>query len=260
MEIAATYLPIFRIHELKYFKKNLETLKPKKAVICIDYYFTEEQKPLLDGNIWPQTEYILGNWRNRSSCLLRLVRYILENGGDGLIVDSDNVLSDELPEIDERIGLPLYHVSDHRWQHPRVRGPEVINGVEVYYWRVKKTWGRTMHLFAGPKQAIRLRGIKLSAEHLDRLIQLVDGMDPRMSGVLADEIPLGILYDKSGIREVPFIVATIHYHHKSHPRSHDVVLTKKIYSHTLYRLYKSNKYRLPAIRYLFTSIYFGIIP
>lgn len=158
-------------------------------MICVDYYFTEEQKPLLDGDIWPQAEYILGNCRNRSLCLLRLVKYILENGGDGLIVDSDNVLSEALPEIDERISLPLYHVSDLRWRHPRVRGPEVVNGVEVYYWRVKKTWGRTMHLFAGPKQAIRLRGVKLSAEHLDHLIQLVDSMDPWMSGILADEIP-----------------------------------------------------------------------
>ena len=158
MEIAATYLPIFRIHELKYFKKNLEMLKPKKAVICVDYYFTEEQKPLLDGDIWPQAEYILGNWRNRSSCLLRLVKYILENGGDGLIVDSDNVLSETLPEIDERISLPLYHVSDHPWQHRGVRGPGIINGVKFYYCESRRRGGRTMHLFAGSKQVIRLRG------------------------------------------------------------------------------------------------------
>lgn len=260
MEIAATYLPIFRIHELKYFRKNLEILSPDKAVVCVDYYFTEEQKPMLELiELGYKTEFILGNWRNRSSCLLRLIKLIIENGY-GWIVDSDNVLSEALPEIDRRIELPLYHVSDIRWQHPRVRGPEVINGVEVYYWRVKKTWGRTMHLFAGPKQAIRLRGVKLSAEHLNRLLQLVDEMDPRMSGVLADEIPLGILYNKSGIRDVPFIVATTHYQHKSHPRPHDAVLNKKIYSHALYYLYSKSGYQLPALRYGITSLLYGLVP
>ncbi|MEM3994919.1 hypothetical protein [Pyrobaculum sp.] len=259
MEVVATYLPIFRIHELKYFKKNLEALKPKKAAICVDYYFADEQKPLLH-DVWPKTEYILGNWRNRSSCLLRLVKYILENGGDGLIVDSDYVLSDTFPAIDKKLDLPLYHVSDHLWRHPRVRGPEVINDIEVYYWRIKKTLGRTMHLFAGPKQAIRLRGVKLSAKHLDHLIQLIDDMDPRMSGVLADEIPLGILYDKSGIREVPFVVATSHYRHKSHPKPQDNLLNKKIYSHTLYYLYKKCGYRLPALRYGISSIFYGFVP
>ncbi|MEM1684219.1 MAG: hypothetical protein QXD60_00475, partial [Nanopusillaceae archaeon] len=97
--IIATYLPIFRAHELEIFKKNVEIAKADEVVVCIDYYFDERQDKLYQeyAKDFKNAVYIKGNWRNRSSCLLRLVRYIMDRGGDGLIVDSHVLLPEQWP-------------------------------------------------------------------------------------------------------------------------------------------------------------------
>ena len=97
--ILATYLPIFRAHELRIFQKNVEMLRPDQVLICVDYFFDERQRDVLRPYLPPGASLIVGNWRNRTSCLLRLVDVIAREG-DGLVVDSDVILAGEFPEID----------------------------------------------------------------------------------------------------------------------------------------------------------------
>ena len=89
--ILATYLPIFRAHELHIFRKNIEMLQPDQVVVCVDYFFNEKQHEMLRPYLPPGASLIVGNWRNRTSCLLRLVK-IIAGEGDGVVVDSDVIL------------------------------------------------------------------------------------------------------------------------------------------------------------------------
>ena len=45
--ILATYLPIFRAHELRIFQKNVEMLRPDQVLVCVDYFFDERQRDML---------------------------------------------------------------------------------------------------------------------------------------------------------------------------------------------------------------------
>ena len=74
--ILATYLPIFRAHELHIFQKNVEMLRPDQVLVCVDYFFDERQRDMLRPYLLPGVSLIVGNWRNRTSCLLRLVDVI----------------------------------------------------------------------------------------------------------------------------------------------------------------------------------------
>jgi hypothetical protein len=89
--ILTTCLPIYQVAELEIFKRNIEIANPEEIVIYIDYYFDKNQDMFYLQFVRElgEVDFIKGNWRNRASCLLRLVRYIAESGGDGLIVDSD---------------------------------------------------------------------------------------------------------------------------------------------------------------------------
>ncbi|MEM1637909.1 MAG: hypothetical protein QW247_09390 [Pyrobaculum sp.] len=261
--IDAAYLPFYRINELAIFAQNVRLLRPGEAALCVDYVHDEwlgefVKRRLAELGVGNPTLF-LGNWQNRSSCLLRLVKYIVERGGDGLIVDSDDLLAEEFLKIDERLDRPLYHVSDIPWQSPRVRRA-FENGVEVYYWRVKRLVGRTMHVFAGPKQAIRIKRPVVSTAAVDEVLKAVESLDPLFARVIADETALGIVYDKSGIEEVPFVVAAIHLRHQSYPKlGYSKQLWRKIYAMALARLYLKTGYYLPALRYAATSLVYSLV-
>ena len=94
--ILATYLPISRAHELRIFQKNVEMLRPDQVLICVDYFFDERQHDMLRPYLPPGASLIVGNRRNRTPCLLRLVDVIAREG-DGLVVDSDVVLAGGVP-------------------------------------------------------------------------------------------------------------------------------------------------------------------
>lgn len=261
--IVATYLPFYRVNELAIFAQNVRLLEPGEVALCVDYVHDEwlgefVKRRLEELGVGNPTLF-LGNWQNRSSCLLRLVKYIVERGGDGLIIDSDDLLAEDFPKIDERLDHPLYHVSDIPWRGPRVRGA-VENGVEVYYWRVKRLVGRTMHVFAGPKRAIRIKRPVVSTAAIDEVLRAVESLDPLFARVNADEITLGIVYDKSGIREVPFVVAARHLRHQSYPKlGYSRRLWRKVYAMALARLYLKTGYLLPALRYAATSLTYNFM-
>jgi hypothetical protein len=89
------------------------------VLVCVDYFFDERQRDMLRPYLPPGTSLIVGNWRNRTSCLLRLVD-VIAGEGDGLVVDSDVVLAGEFPEIDRWGEESLYHVAESPWRHRRV--------------------------------------------------------------------------------------------------------------------------------------------
>lgn len=260
--IIATYLPLYRVYELELFKKNVEVARAERAVVCVDYFTSEKLKPLVEGylrDLGVEAELLAGNWQNRSSCVLRLLKLIVEEGGDGLVVDSDNLLPHDFPSLDEKLDLPLYHLSDIPWEHPRVVRRESRGGVEVYYWRVKNVWRRVMHVFAGPKQGMRIKKPVLNVGAIDHVLSVVESMDDLFARVVADEITIGIVYDKSGISEVPFVVATRHLGHSSYPHlGHHKAIRRKIYAMALARLYWKAGYTLPALRYAATALLWGL--
>jgi hypothetical protein len=153
--ILATYLPIFRAHELRIFQKNVEMLRPDRVLVCVDYFFDERHHDMLRPYLPPGASLIVGNWRNRTSCLLRLVD-VIAGEGDGLVVDSDVVLAGEFPDIDRGVEEPLYHVAESPWRHRRVVRVERRGGVDVFYWRIMALWSRYMQIFVGPKLAVRI--------------------------------------------------------------------------------------------------------
>jgi len=84
--IIATYLPLYRAYELELFKKNVEVTQAKRAVVCVDYFASDELKPLVEGylrDLGLEAEILAGNWQNCSSCVLRLLKLVVEEGGDG---------------------------------------------------------------------------------------------------------------------------------------------------------------------------------
>jgi len=192
--ILATYLPIFRAHELQVFQKNVELLRPDQVVVCVDYFFDERQHDMLRPYLPPGASLIVGNWRNRTSCLLRLVDIIAKEG-DGLVVDSDAVLAGDFPDIDRKVEEPMYHVAESPWRHRRVVRMERRGGVDVYYWRLKALWSRYIQVFVGPKRRlnikprrqlpIRLRSVHIlhHAIHQTAPVRLdhINPLDPRNS-------------------------------------------------------------------------------
>ena len=74
-------------------------MRPDQVLVCVDYFFDERQHDMLRPYLPPGALLIVGNWRNRTSCLLRLVDVIAREG-DGLVVDSDVVLAGEFLEIE----------------------------------------------------------------------------------------------------------------------------------------------------------------
>jgi hypothetical protein len=250
--ILATYLPIFRAHELRIFQKNVEMLRPDQVLVCVDYFFDERQHDMLRPYLPPGASLIAGNWRNRTSCLLRLVDVIAREG-DGIVVDSDVVLAGEFPEIDRWVEEPLYHVAETPWRHRRVVRMERRGGVDVYYWRLKALWNKYMQIFVGPKLAIRIkRRLPLDVKPV---LDVVESMDPLLASVIADETTLGIVYDRAGIAEVPFVVACRHYPHGSYPKApEDRALRKRIYAKALWLLFRRLGYWPPALRYLLTYV------
>lgn len=114
-----------------------------------------------------------------------------------------------------------------------------------------------MQVFAGPKQAIRYRE-RLNLD-VEPVLKTIEAMDPLYAAPLADETTLGIVYDKAGIREVPFVVAAKHDRHRSDPASTSPKLYGELRAEALWRLFKSTGYAPPAARYLVTSLYYSIL-
>lgn len=229
-----TYMPFYRIHEIEeYFIRNINIIKPKNAIVYIDNIFTEKQKKMLAKVVPDGIEIITGNWRDRNSCVLTIIKDAVEHGDDALIVDSDNEIWPGLQDLDGELvdKYGFYTILDEeafrsesewrRFSRRTVRLGVVVLGereIEVYGYKIAGR-GKGIY-FIGPKQGIRLSPWLLKhvdADFLDKLTKALEGVEPHVRNYISDETTLGMLLYYSGVRTTPFIIWSNHRHHGSTP-------------------------------------------
>lgn len=103
--ILITYLPFYRIHELLlYFLLNMDLLKVERGIAYIDNVFHPMQHRILS-QLLAETgiEIRAGNWRDRNSTFLQIIRDAKSEDLDALVIDSDNVIDKELMKMDAEL-------------------------------------------------------------------------------------------------------------------------------------------------------------
>ncbi|MDG6928410.1 MAG: hypothetical protein JRN01_08110 [Nitrososphaerota archaeon] len=230
--ILVTYLPFYRVHEvIEYFDKNVQTVKPSKAMVYVDNVFNPKQIEILRSIVPPHIELRTGNWRSRSGTWFTMLKD-LQGLGEVAIMDSDNLLDDSFIEANSRMGYDMYTVLDREaWSRgapnvmarSREAGEIEVKGqkVKVYAYRIYEPSLRRKGtvLFIGPKQVVVYRKLP-ELTLIEKVEQAFMDVPAEFRGFINDEGVLGILAYLSGIRETPWIVLSTHMHHGSeHPAS-----------------------------------------
>jgi hypothetical protein len=106
-----TYLPFYRIHEVEtYFIRNVEVMKPRAAIVYVDNVYHEKQREVLARVLPGNVEVRFGNWRNRNNTWIAMLRDFHTLGGEVVVVDSDNRVTEDLPRIHGELrGYPHIH-------------------------------------------------------------------------------------------------------------------------------------------------------
>ena len=229
-----TYLPFYRIHEVEtYFMRNVEVMKPKTAIVYVDNVYHEKQREILARVLSRNVEVRFGNWRNRNNTWLSMLRDFHTLGGEVMVVDSDNKVTEDLPRIHSELrDHPIYTILDEEaWkrnpQHFLIRsrktGELSINGntKPLYAYRVyDSSIGGLFRggsvFFIGPKQAVVLMKLP-EPEILDKVERALNSVDVWLRGFISDETLLGVIAHLVGIKEVPWTIASHHLHHGSTP-------------------------------------------
>ncbi|MGC8570859.1 hypothetical protein [Caldivirga sp.] len=228
MEALITYLPFYRVHEvLDYFLSNVKLMSVRRSIVYVDNVFKDRQLELLRRIIPEEVEIRYGNWRDRNLTFMRILRDAREEGLDALVVDSDNLLEEELVNVDGELisRFGYYTVLDHETKgralflSRSIRLGEVnVNGrsIEVYGYRIPGFWKGVF--FIGPKQAVRLskpllESINLSV--LGKIEESLKNIEPGIRLYVSDETTLGLLLYYSGIRIMPWVTMSHHMHHGS---------------------------------------------
>ncbi|WP_291999655.1 hypothetical protein [Caldivirga sp.] len=228
MDTLITYLPFYRIHEvIDYFMVNAKLLGVKHSIVYVDNVFKDRQVELLRRVLPEDVEIRYGNWRDRNLTFMRILRDAREEELDALVVDSDNLLEEELVNVDGELisRFGYYTVLDHETKgrtlflSRSIRLGEVnVNGrsVEVYGYRIPGFWKGVF--FIGPKQAVRLskpllESINLSV--LGKIEESLKNIEPGIRLYVSDETTLGLLLYYSGIKVMPWVTMSHHMHHGS---------------------------------------------
>jgi len=229
-----TYLPFYRIHEVEtYFMRNVEVMKPKTAIVYVDNVYHEKQREILARVLSRNVEVRFGNWRNRNNTWLSMLRDFHTLGGEVMVVDSDNKVTEDLPRIHSELrDHPIYTILDEEaWkrnpQHFLIRsrktGELSINGntKPLYAYRVyDSSIGGLFRggsvFFIGPKQVVVLMKLP-EPEILDKVERALNSVDVWLRGFISDETLLGVIAHLVGIKEVPWTIASHHLHHGSTP-------------------------------------------
>jgi len=186
--ILITYLPFHRLHEVaSYFVKNVELVRPERAVAFIDNAYDEGQREAARKVLPEGVEYVFGNWGSRDDTWIAMLKWLRSSGveGDALFVDSDDVLTGGFPEIHrlllkaaEENGLRAYGVLDLEcWEAGAahfLRRSEPSDVVGVFSYKVydpRYFFKGGNPFFWGPKQAVYLgrlpdEGLVLSLIHI----------------------------------------------------------------------------------------------
>ena len=230
--ILATYMPFYRIHEvLEYFTRNVELIKPGRAIVYVDNVFHDRQREVLSKVIPSTIEVRVGNWRSRGGTWFTMLSDF-QGEGDVAIMDSDNILDPLFPKAHSLMNYDMYTVLDREgWNrgdpNTMLRSRKIgeislgETSIPVFGYRVYEPGLRRKGtvLFIGPKQVVVYR--KLPELSIIRKVEEAFlEVPPELRPFINDEGVLGILAYLSGIRETPWIVMSNHMHHGSeHPPS-----------------------------------------
>jgi len=230
--ILATYMPFYRIHEvLEYFTRNVELIKPGRAIVYVDNVFHDRQREVLSKVIPSTIEVRVGNWRSRGGTWFTMLSDF-QGEGDVAIMDSDNILDPLFPKAHSLMNYDMYTVLDREgWNrgasNHMLRSRKIgeislgETSIPVFGYRVYEPGLRRKGtvLFIGPKQVVVYR--KLPELSIIRKVEEAFlEVPPELRPFINDEGVLGILAYLSGIRETPWIVMSNHMHHGSeHPPS-----------------------------------------
>jgi hypothetical protein len=287
IDTLVTYLPFYRIHEIKdYFLLNKENLKTVKSIVYVDNVYHRSQAEILKELFNNEVEIRPVNWNDRNLTLLQILEDTKKEKWDCLVIDSDNILGKDFQKIDELMieaGFDYYNV-DHikggfyapimnsRRPIKRIRKLVTINrhdiSLSVYSYKITGVWRGI--LFIGPKQAVRLS--KKIMEELDWGVvedtrKALLKVEPFLRGHIADEWTLGVVYYYSGLKEIPWIAYSEHHHDESSPKS-STCLKKIIKSTAMSQFakgFKATKYKRMTWVYLryklsqFANILAGIL-
>jgi len=230
-----TYLPLYRIHELKEaFAENLAELHPKRAIAYVDNVYSDAQKEMLSKVVNDGLEGIevrWGNWNDRNLTFLAIIKDCATENINSLVVDSDNVLSRNFRNLDQALcdaGFQYYTVMEENnpdlpkyIERSTLLGKVSLsqqNAVSVYGYRVPGFWRGIFYI--GRKQAVKLDTTLLKKLDLKVICDAEKSLlrvPASLRNYMSDETTLGFIYYYSGIERVPWIIASHHRHHGSTP-------------------------------------------
>jgi hypothetical protein len=213
--------------------RNVEVMKPKTAIVYVDNVYHEKQREILARVLSGNIEVRFGNWRNRNNTWIAMLRDFHTLGGEVMVVDSDNRVTEDLPRIHSELrDHPIYTILDEEaWrrnpQHFLIRSRKIselnINGNSkpLYVYRVYDNSMSGLFrggsvFFIGPKQVVALMKLP-EPEILDKVERALNSVDVWLRGFISDEALLGVIAHLVGIKEVPWTIASHHLHHGSTP-------------------------------------------
>ena len=270
MIILATYLPFYRIHEInEYFEKNINIIKPNKAIIYIDNIYKDKQREILEKIIPDHIEVRTGNWRNRNDTWIAMLKDFHTLSGDFIVVDSDNVVDPVFPEIHMKLrNNPVYTILEfeswgrnpsHLLTRSRKIGDVDLNGeirplyaYKVYDDSIGGIFRGGPLFFIGPKQVVAFSKLP-DLDLVTRVERALSAVDPWLRNFISDETLLGVLAYLMGIKEVPWTIASHHYHHGSTSGSATKILVASAhyqFSKGLLREFKNSVFIRYNIKYL----------
>jgi len=189
--------------------RNVEVMKPRAAIVYVDNVYHEKQREILARVLPGNVEVRFGNWRSRNNTWIAMLRDFHTLGGEVMVVDSDNRVTEDLPRIHSELrGHPIYTILDEEaWrrnpQHFLIRSRKIrelnINGNSkpLYVYRVYDNSMSGLFrggsiFFIGPKQVVALMKLP-ELDILNKVERALNSVDVWLRGFITDEVLLGVI-------------------------------------------------------------------
>ncbi len=229
--ILATYLPFYRIHEVEeYFLRSARNADADELLVFVDNVYHPAQRAILEREL--HVPFVAGNWGSRGATWFAMLRELGGGGKEAVFVDSDNVLDPGFRKVADRLEGDVYGAIDwEEWnrgaRHFMRRSRKVseldsdAGKLPVFLYRVydRSSAGLLRGgaiFFFGPKQAVGIRRFPDGAL-ISKVERAFLSVDHDLRRLISDETVLGVLIYLMGIKEVPWTIASHHYHHGSTP-------------------------------------------